>query len=169
MNYGNYSGSGGGSSSSGSSSPSFWRDWGSNPFSMGDVGTVMNAMGDFAQAMNQNKSLRFQAHQLENKAKTTRAIGTRQMQGMREKKRQVISNMTAQMAGGGSANDSNMVKMKAKVASKLDTNMYMAEWMANTQANSEELQAKALRREAKIAKGVGLGKVVNSVLGMFGG
>lgn len=132
------------------------------------AGTAFKALGSFAQGMNQNKSLRFQADQIEQKANTARAIGSRQMQDMRRKNRMAISNMIATMAGQGGAQDPAMIKMQAKMASRIETAGLMQKWMQDTKGQSLDLQAKSLRRQAKIAKGVGLGKAVSSVMSVFG-
>lgn len=131
------------------------------------AGNVVNMLSDFAGAMNRNKELRFSAKQYEQKAETARAIGTRAMRDMRQAKRSAISSMTAQIAGGGAGADPSTARLQARVASKIEFGGLMQKYMKDTEAQSLDLQAKAMHRQAKIAKGVGLGKVLNSVLGMF--
>ena len=131
------------------------------------AGSIVNALGSFADGMNQNKSLRYQAAQIDQKANTARAIGSRQLQEMRRKKRQVMSNMTSQIVGGGAAMDANMINMKAKVGARMDSNASMTKWMADTKGQSLDMQAAALRHQAKLAKAKGTRDAISSIISAF--
>ena len=128
--------------------------------------TALSSGGALLEGSAKAKAAEFSAAQLERKAKMSKALATRRVQGIKEQGKKFLSDArTAMVASGGVSTDAGALEGLGDIEEKIDYNILSAIFEGDLEAQGMQNQASAARYGGRMAKRAGLIKGFSTALG----